>query len=377
MKTLLLSSRALRPLLLIGLAVAGPTAGQLQAATTESNLTKAFAVKPGGRLVMEVDRGSVDITTSDRSDVVVEVNRKVTRLSAAKAAEVFAAHEVTFDQDGDRVEIHAKFKQAALSWFNRGGRNLQVAYRVQAPRRFNLELRTAAGDVVATELEGSVKAGTAGGSLKFSTIKGTFDGDTAAGDIHLERATGRVNVRTSGGSIELGELGNDTSATTAAGSITIGTAKAGLTAKTSGGSIEVGQCAGPAELRTAAGSIQVKSAQTRLEANTSGGSIRIDDARDTVVAHTAAGDIAASFSAQPHDDCRLTTSGGGIELRLADKLAFDVEARTSGGEVATELPIVSTVVGHQQAGVLQGKLNGGGKALLLKTSAGNITLRKM
>jgi DUF4097 and DUF4098 domain-containing protein YvlB len=120
----------------------------------------------------------------------------------------------------------------------------------------------------------------------------------------------------------------------------------------------------------------VKLANARLDANTSGGGITIDDARDTVIANTAAGSITASFSAQPHEDCRLTTSAGGIDLRLAPTLTFDVEARTSGGDVTTELPIVSTVVGRQHSGVLQGKLNGGGKTLLLKTSAGNISLRK-
>jgi DUF4097 and DUF4098 domain-containing protein YvlB len=376
MKTLLAFKQKSRPALLGALLLTAAAAWPLQAATTESNLHRTFAVQPGGRLVMEVDRGSIDIATSDRGDVQVEVTRKVTKGNAAKAAEIFAAHEVTFDQDGDRVEVRARIKKDAQSWFNRGSQNLQVEYHVLAPRQFNLELRTAGGEIVSTDIEGSVKASTAGGSLRFRNIKGPFDGQTAAGEIRVESVSGRVTARTSGGGIEMGEVGGDTLATTAAGSITIHTARAGLSAKTSGGGIEIGQVIGPAELRTAAGSIRVKSAQAKLDANTSGGGITIDDARDTVVAHTAAGSITASFSEQPHDDCQLTTAGGSIDLRLADKLAFDVEARTSGGDVTTELPLVSTVVGRQQAGVLQGKLNGGGKRLLLKTSAGNIALRK-
>ena len=373
MKYSFFSSRAARPVLLLGFLLAG---WPLLAATTESNLSKTFAVKPGGVLVMDLDRGSIHITTGDRTDVQVEVRRKVTRVNAERAAEIFAAHEVTFDQDGDHVEVHAKVKKEATRWFSRGSQNLQVEYQVLAPRQFSLELRTAAGEIVSTDIEGSVKARTAGGSLKFSNIKGPFDGDTSAGDIHVESASGQVTARTSGGSIKLGELSSDTTASTAAGSITIGTAKARLTAKTSGGSIDLGQVAGPAELRTAAGSIRVKSAGARLDASTSGGSIRIDDARDTVLARTAAGSIHAALSGQPHDDCILTTAGGSIELALAPTLAFDVEARTSGGEVTTELPIVSTVVGRHHTEVLQGKLNGGGKALVLKTSAGNVSLRK-
>jgi DUF4097 and DUF4098 domain-containing protein YvlB len=117
-------------------------------------------------------------------------------------------------------------------------------------------------------------------------------------------------------------------------------------------------------------------AQAKLEANTSGGSIEIGEARDTVLAHTSAGSITANFSAQPQEDCRLTTSGGGIQVKLAEKLAFDIEARTSGGRVTTELPVTITVVGEHKAEGLRGKLNGGGKALILKTSAGNIAIKK-
>ena len=377
MKTMSFCSVVLRPCLLIGLALVAQGGGPLQAATTEGNLSRTFAVNPGGRLIIDADRGSIDIATSDRSDVQVEVKRKVSRESAARGAEILAAHEVTFDQDGDLVAIRAKAKPAAAGWFNRGTQHLQVEYHVLAPRRFNLELRTAAGEIVSSDIEGTVKARTAAGSLKFGNIKGPFDGETAAGEIHLESASGRVTAESSAGSIRLGEVDGITSATTAAGSISVGKANASLTAKTSGGSIEVGDCAGPAQLQTAAGSIRVKSARARLDANTSGGSITIDDAQDTVLGRTAAGSISASFSAQPHEDCRLTTAGGGIEIKLADKLAFDVEARTSGGEVSTELPIVSTVVGRPHAGVLQGKLNGGGKTLLLKTSAGDISLKRL
>jgi len=39
----------------------------VQAATTESNLSKAFPVHPGGVLIMDVDRGPIQVTTEDTS----------------------------------------------------------------------------------------------------------------------------------------------------------------------------------------------------------------------------------------------------------------------------------------------------------------------
>jgi len=349
----------------------------VQAATTESNLSKTFEVKPGGLLFMDVDRGSISIDTSDRGDVMVEVKRKISGVSAAKAQEAFAAHEVTFDRDGDRVQVNARFSPGFRVSRNRAAEKLQVEYHVLAPKRFNLDLRTSAGTITATDIEGTVKAKTSGGSLKFAAIKGTLDGITSAGGITLGSATGPVQAKTSGGSIHLGRVDADTKAETAAGSITVDRAKAKLMVNTSGGSIRLGELGGPTDARTSAGSIRVALAQAPLELKTSGGSINIGDARDTVTAQTSAGSITVAFSAQPEGECRLVTSGGGITLKLDSELGFDLDARTSGGHVTTELPVTATIIGKAPNDELKGKLNGGGKALILKTSAGNITIKKL
>jgi len=348
----------------------------LQAATTESNLSKTFGVKPGGLLFMDVDRGSITVTTGDRSDLVVEVNRKITGVSAAKAQEAFAAHEVTFDQDGDRVQVSAKFNPGFRISQNRAAQKLEVEYRVQLPKQFNLDLRTSAGAITSTDIEGTVKAKTSGGSLRFADIKGPFDGLTSAGGITLASASGQVNARTSGGSIHLGRLNADTKAETAAGSITVDAAKAKLSVKTSGGGIQLGEIEGPTDAQTSAGSIQVAVAHAPVALKTSGGGIKIEEARDTVSAETSAGSISAVFAAQPQGDCRLVTSGGSITIKLDPELGFDLDARTSAGHVTTEIPITTTILGKAGAGEVKGKLNGGGKALVLKTSAGNIAIKK-
>ena len=387
-------------------------AATLQAQTTEANLNKHFGVKPGGQLVVDVDRGGIEVATGETSEVQVEVKRKITGVSRAKAEETLAAHEVTFDQDGRRVEIHAQFKRDFLKNSNKAAQRMQVRYAILVPSKFNLDLRTSAGEISASDIEGNVKARTSGGSLKFGEVKGPFDGATSAGSITLAGATGSVMAKTSGGSINLGTLDSDATAETSAGSITVKDAKAKLTAVTHGGGIELGEVAGPtraetsagsilvktareqlsaithggrieagelggpAQLETSAGSIKVGSAHAALTANTSGGGIEIENAADTVNAHTSAGAISANFTAAPHGDCRLTTSGGGINVRLAEGLGFELDARSSGGRVITEVPVAITVVGEHKSGALRGKLNGGGKLLELKTSAGDIVLKK-
>ena len=250
----------------------------LQAASVESNLSKAFLVKPGGQLVLEADLGSIDITTSDRNEVMVEVKRKVTGVSDdSKAQEVFAAHQVTFDQDGDRVAVHAKlnFQQRA----KRNPPNLQVEFHITLPKQFNLELQTGLGNIACGALEGSVKARSGSGSLNFGSLKGPFEGASSLGNITLAGASGPASAKTSSGSIRLGRMEAETIAETSLGSITVTQAKGKLKAASKSGSLELGELTGPAEAITSLGSITVRLAQARLDAKTSTGSIEVREAR--------------------------------------------------------------------------------------------------
>jgi len=201
--------------------------------------------------------------------------------------------------------------------------------------------------------------------------------ETGSGSISVDSAKAKLAARTGGGDVRLGELEGETRAETGSGSISVKKAKGKLMARSGGGDIKLGEISGTAQVETGSGSIRATSVRAGLMARSGGGDMQIDDASDTVIVHTGSGSISASFSAQPKEECRLTTSGGDIIVKVDDKLAFDIEAKTSGGRVTTEAPITATVVGEHTSDELKGKLNGGGKVLLLKTGSGNINIRKL
>jgi hypothetical protein len=72
---------------------------------------------------------------------------------------------------------------------------------------------------------------------------------------------------------------------------------------------------------------------------------------------------------------KLSTGGGGITVSMAATATFDLDARTSGGGVSTDLPV--TVVGKVEHGRLQGPVNGGGKTVELRSGGGGIHLKKL
>src|SRR3954471_9924914 len=89
------------------LAVAGAARAE-----TEDHLQKTFTVSPGGKLTVDVNVGSIEVTASDRKDVSIEVFRKVTARGFGDSAEREKAElknqEVTFTQEGNRVTVHAQ-----------------------------------------------------------------------------------------------------------------------------------------------------------------------------------------------------------------------------------------------------------------------------
>ena len=305
---------------------------------TNAVLTKSFPVTPGGLLVMELDRGPIEVASGEGSQVEVEVTRRIKGGTGAAAGDILAAHQIDFAHEGNKVEVHAQFpKGAKVS--DRDKSRLQAEYKIVVPKKFNLDLKTAGGHIKIGDLEGEVKAVTAGGALKFGNIQGAVQGRTAGGEITLASASSTVNVNTAGGRIDLGELQGET------------------TAKTAGGSIKVARC------------------KAKLLAETSGGEIAVRKALNTVKAKTAGGSISVNFSAQPDEDCALNTAGGNIRVKVSPDLSFDINAKTSGGRVTTDLDL--TPAGQRKANSFQGTLNKGGKALVLSTSGGNIFIEKL
>jgi len=66
------------------------------AAEYENNLDKSFSVTPGGKLVIQADRGSITVATDGSDTARIEVFRKIKGGTREKADEMFKNHEVKF-----------------------------------------------------------------------------------------------------------------------------------------------------------------------------------------------------------------------------------------------------------------------------------------
>lgn len=296
-------------------------------AASENPIHRTFNVAPGGTLTLEADTGDIRINTGG-TGVTVDFTQRVRSSSRML--------NVTFDQQQNDVTIRAKFDRESR-WFNWS--DLDAKFVITVPARYNVQLSTSGGDIEIGDLQGEVRSKTSGGNIELGRIKGPVDARTSGGDLSIVSADDKVELRTSGGGIRIGD---------AAGAVQ---------AKTSGGSIEVRRAGG------------------ELYARTSGGGITIDEALGSVDAQTSGGSIRARLAKQPRNDSRLSTSGGSIIISIAPNVAVDLDAHTSGGVVDTDVPV--TLLGKQSESSLEGKINGGGPKLYLRSSGGDIKLKKL
>jgi DUF4097 and DUF4098 domain-containing protein YvlB len=274
---------------------------------------RTFDVRPGGKLILDTDLGSVDVRTTADSQVRIKVERE----AGSGRDEDF---ELRFEQRGDDVVVEGE--RPGGGWSSWGSRNrFKVHFEIEVPEEYDLDIETSGGSIAIADLRGDVDCNTSGGSVRVADIAGRVDCRTSGGSVHIGRVEGSVLAKSSGGSITIDR---------------------------SGGSVV---------------------------ASTSGGSVTVNEVMGSIDASTSGGNVTARMNSQPQADCRLSTSGGNIDITLASAVAVDLDAKTSGGEIHLEMPV--TIVGNLSKTSVRGSINGGGPQLYLRTSGGNIQVKEL
>lgn len=304
----------------------------LPATAVERNVEKSFNVKRGGTLHLNSDLGSVDIKSHARDTVQVKVDLVAHTSSDSRAEDIFENFKLSFNNTDKDVTIVGDI---AEKWFWRNNR-LSVHFDITVPEQYNLEVKTGGGRIIVDDIKGQVEVKTSGGSIRLGNIDGELDARTSGGYISVEDVTGNSYVKTSGGGIRVGKV------------------KGNLEATTSGGGIDVDGVDGD------------------LIAHTSGGHLKLLNVSGGLVGDTSGGPIVAELTKQVTDRVELRTSGGGIQLSVPADFKADLDASTSGGHVYTDIPV--TVHGHLSKSSINGKINGGGPEVRLRSSGGGIRI---
>lgn len=194
--------------------------GTILSARTEEHIDRQFPVQPTGRLVVEIDRGSITVHTHAASEIRASVSRDITRGTKADEEAFLNASPVTFQGQGDTFTIASHSSSGRDSWSLFRIQRTEINYDLTVPVGFEVKLKTSSGGIAVDGLAGAAHADTNSGSLKFTAVRGAIDGRTSSGSIKVIACEGAVNVRTNSGSLTIEDVAGAVQGSTRSGSVT-------------------------------------------------------------------------------------------------------------------------------------------------------------
>jgi DUF4097 and DUF4098 domain-containing protein YvlB len=161
---------------------------------------------------------------------------------------------------------------------------------------------------------------------------------TGAGNVAVDDLEGQLDIRSGAGNVEVGDVEGEVSIVSGSGVV------------------DVGRVSGPVAVHTGAGNIEITAVDGQLSAV------------------TGAGDITAFIVEQPTGDSQLISGAGNVTVFLSEGIGVKVDAMARGN-CTTDFPL--KVEGRWMTKTLVGDLNGGGPDLAIKSSVGNVVLKKI
>ncbi|HEX3351668.1 MAG TPA: DUF4097 family beta strand repeat-containing protein [Terriglobales bacterium] len=318
---------------------------------------------PGASLRISNDRGAVNLTVSSDNQIHVAAHKRINADSQEEADKINPATKPQITVN-DKIVTLTGIAQAG------GNHSITTDMDVSVPRKASVVVNSRHGDVSVLGRDGDVE------------ISG--QGDVDASDIN-----GKATLNVAHGSARVSKVSSDVSVQGRADDVSVEDVKGA--ARLSGEFDTI-------KLAKIAGDVSFKSARTDMEFSKLDGDLDMDsgDMRATDLTGpfrllTRSKDIRL---AGVNGDVRLQNENGAIEIRmnklgsmqvsnrnsdiqifLPDKAAFQVDARSRGGEIESDFDALK-VENENDLASASGTIGAGGPHLVISNEHGGIELRK-
>jgi len=316
-------------------------------------MTKSLSNESVKSTEVQTSGGSISVTgVNSAAETKVEVyiysNRgRDNDISKEEIENRLKKYDLTVSVSNNKLTAIAKPKERNMDW----EKGLSISFKVFVMKNSSTDLTTSGGSISLTNLTGDQKFTTSGGSL------------------HVDNVGGKIDGRTSGGSIEVEDSRDDIDLTTSGGSIKASNCDGKLRLTTSGGSLDLRDLKGDIKATTSGGGVNGRNVSGELVTQTSGGSIHLYDLACSLEASTSAGEIDVEIK-ELGKYVKLSNSAGGIDLKLPKGKGVDLDL--AADRIKTDQ--LGNFDGKVDDDSIQGKLNGGGVSVRVRSSSGKISL---
>lgn len=326
-------------------------------------------IPANARVFVHNGRGDINVTSSD--DAVIRVSGKtgVRAWDESEADRMGKPVSAEIVKNGDTYEVRP-------SGYDTSDSRISVDLEVSVPKKSALTVKTEKGNVTVSDM---------GTDVGVTDQNGNVEIRDTGGDVSIEMRKGDVKVNDTKGSVKVSGRGGEIEVVNAAGSLTVdgdfyGPVRADkvtlgvrlLSAKTD---LTLSALAG--HLEAASGNLDVVDAPGNLSLRTRDNEISIENPGGKVNIENRNAAISVRFFSAPKDDVNIANSSGEISLSLPGSSSFEVQAECRNCDISSEFPGLGvTKSPGGDASVAASYGNGRKPKIILKTSYGNIALRR-
>jgi hypothetical protein len=330
--------------------------------TYEDQVRQDFPV--GATLRIVNDHGAVNLTVSDDKQINVVAHKRINTDSQGEADKINPGTKPQITAGDHAITLNANTQGA-------GDHSVSTDMDVSVPRNAPVVISSRRGDVSVLGRDGDVEIS-------------SQHGDVAASDIN-----GKVTLTLSGGSARIAQISSDVSVQGRADDIAVADVK---------GATRLSGEFDTIKLSKIGGTVGFKSARTDMEFSKLDGDLDMDSG------DMRAGDLTGPFRLLTRSkdiqlsgingDVRLQNENGAVEIHmnrlgsmqvsnrnsdiqiyLPDKAAFQLDARSRGGEIESDFDALRIDNGDKQASAT-GTIGAGGPHLVITNEHGGIELRR-
>ncbi|HYA64129.1 MAG TPA: DUF4097 family beta strand repeat-containing protein [Candidatus Sulfotelmatobacter sp.] len=327
------------------------------------------AIPAKAPVVVRTIHGDLTVRASDDAQIHVSGKKNVRTWSEEEAGRIAKPGRVEISQNGDGFEVHP-------SGFDASDARISVNLEVAVPKKSPLTVRTERGDVVVSDMAASVAVVDQNGDVEIRGTDGDVSVEMRKGDVKTNDTKGDVRVSGKGGEIEVNNatgsltVDGDFYGPVRADKVTKGvrmvSAKTDLTVSALAGHLEAGS--GNLDLIDAPGNVTLRTRDMEVNVENAGGKLVIDNRN----AQTN-----VRFTAPPKDDVQITNSSAGISLTVPGSSSFEIQADCRNCDIESEFSGLGPTKSESGDSHVAGKYGSGkGPKITLKTSYGNIVLRR-
>jgi len=326
-------------------------------------------IPPTAHILVRTMHGDITVRGTDDEQIRVTAKKNVKTWSESEADRVGKNTSVTITQNGDGYEVQP-------AGYDAKDRRISVDLEVTLPEKSALLVKTEKGDVAVsdqmrdvtvTDQNGDVEVRNTTGDVSIEMRKGDVKASDVKGDVKISGKGGEIEVNTASGSLTVdGDFYGPVRADKIAKGVRMVSARTDLTVSALNGHLEAGS--GNLDLIDAPGNVTLRTRDNEVNVENPGGKVDIQNRN---------GQISVRFTVAPKEDVQITNSSSGISLTLPAAASFEIVADCRNCDIDSEFNGLEPTKNQSGDSHLAGK-NGSGKGptITLKTSYGNIDLRK-